>query len=144
MTASRFSKHSIVATPEGGAKFAVEVREHRLITDQPARSGGTDTAPNPLELLGAALSACVALYVHRYCESEGLPADDVAVEVKPFWREDPGRIGRYEVVVHLPETIPEAHHETIEAVAQGCPVHNTLTHGPEISVGLRASAAVGV
>jgi putative redox protein len=142
MNSARFSKHSIVATPRGGKKFAISVRDHRLLTDQPERAGGTDTAPSPLELLGAALSGCVALYVHKYCESEGLVADDLAIEVKPFWRENPGRIGRYDVIVHLPDSIPPEHHAAIDRIAQSCPVHRTLATAPEISVQLRAESTV--
>jgi putative redox protein len=138
MNSTPYSKHSIVATPEGGKMFSVTVRQHQLLTDQPERGGGTDAAPSPLELLGAALSACVALYVHTYCESEGLEADDLAVEVKPFWRESPGRVGRYDLIVHIPETIPPEYHAAIEQVAQSCPVHNTLAHPPELTVQLRA------
>jgi putative redox protein len=124
--------------------FSIAVRGHQLLTDQPARLGGTDTACSPLELLGAALSSCVALYVHKYCEAHGLDDTDLAVEVKPFWREDPGRVGRYDVVVHIPESIPVEHHAAIEEAAQNCPVHHTLAHTPELTFGLSVPEVVGV
>lgn len=142
MNRKPFSKHSIVTTPEGGALFSVAIRDHQLFTDQPERAGGTDSAPTPLELLGAALSGCIALYVQKYCAKEGLAANDLAVEVKPFWRESPGRVGRYDVIVHLPDTIPAEHHAAIERVAQSCPVHATLTHAPEIAVRLDTESLV--
>jgi putative redox protein len=143
MTKTPFSRHALVATPEGGARFTLRVREHLVQTDQPERAGGSDTAPTPLELLGASLAGCVALYVHKYCESQSLDASELAVEVKPFWRENPGRVGRYDVVVHLPQSIPAEYHAAIEAVAQSCPVHHTLTHAPEITVQLKEVAAAG-
>jgi putative redox protein len=142
MSRVSYSKHSIVATPRGGAKFNVSMRGHDLLTDQPERMGGDDTGPTPLELLGASLAGCIALYVHRYCESESLEADDLAIEVKPFWRENPGRVARYDVSVHLPDTIPSEYYEAIAQVAQKCPVHHTLTHIPEITLQLRAESAV--
>ncbi len=142
MDRAPFSRHSIVAAPEGGKKFSISLRGHRLLTDQPERAGGTDTAPTPLELLGASLSGCVALYVHKYCEGEGLVADDLAVEVRPFWRENPGRVARYDIIVHLPETIPAEYHAEIERVAQSCPVHHTLTLHPEVTLQLRAASLV--
>jgi putative redox protein len=141
MNTTHFSKHSIVATPEGGTKYSIALRGHQLLTDQPERAGGTDAAPTPLELLGAALAACIALYVEKYCEKHGLVSDELAVEVKPFWRENPGRVARYDVIVHLPETIPSEHHSQIEQAAQSCPVHHTLTHAPEITMQLRADSA---
>jgi putative redox protein len=139
-----FSKHSIVTTPEGGMRFVIALRDHQVRTDQPEKLGGTDTAPTPLELLGASLSGCVALYVHKYCAAEGLAADDIIVEAKPVWRENPGRVGRFDVLVHLPDTIPEQYHEAINEAARSCPVHHTLTHTPEISVELRTYEGAGV
>jgi putative redox protein len=135
------SKHSIVATPEGGARFSVRMRGHELLTDQPVGLGGTDGAPTPLELLGASLAACVALYVQRALESRSLSAEGLVVEARPVWRENPGRIGRYDVIVEVPSEIPVGYHAEIERAARNCPVHHTLVHGPELTVELRAPAA---
>jgi putative redox protein len=137
MSDRTFSRNSLVATPAGGAAHAVAVRGHRLLTDQPERSGGKDAAPTPLELMGAALSGCVSLYVQRFLASRGLPADGVAVEVRPVWRDEPGRVGRYDVILHLPAEIPAELHAEISRAATACPVHNTLTHPPELTLELR-------
>ena len=40
--------------PSGIAQI-VELRSHRLVADEPAEFGGTDTGPTPYELLVAAL-----------------------------------------------------------------------------------------
>ena len=138
----RTSKHSVVATPIGGLAFSVAVREHIVSTDQPVRSGGIDSAPTPLEILSAALASCIALYVHKYCDAHSLLAIGLAVEVKPLWKESPGRIARFDVLVHLPDGIPASHHAAIDEVARTCPVHNTLTHTPEITVAVRDRASI--
>jgi putative redox protein len=135
MLTLRTSRHSILATPSGGSRISVAVRDHAVETDQPLKLGGTDTAPTPLELLSASLAGCIALYVSRFCEAEGLEASELVVEVKPFWRED--RIGRFEVGVHVPESVPAHLHGAIEEVARKCPVHHTLAHAPEMSIEVR-------
>ena len=141
--APRTPKHSVVATSSGGLAFSVAVREHVVHSDQPVRSGGGDSAPTPLELLSAALASCIALYVHKYCTAHALAATDLAVEVNPLWKEAPGRIARFDVVIHLPVTIPVSHHAAIDEIARTCPVHNTLTHSPEITVALHDRASAG-
>ena len=73
----------IVVTHEKGLSFAAQIREHRLMTDQSARAGGEDSAPSPTELISAALGSCIALYVHQFCVSRGLPHDGMRVEVTP-------------------------------------------------------------
>jgi putative redox protein len=143
MSGTRFGRHSIVAQGNGGLRVTGQVRGHEVETDQPERAGGTDTAPTPLELLSVSLAACIGLYVGKYCAAEGLGPEDLAVEVKPLWREGPGRIGRFDVLVHIPDGVPAAHHDAIEEVVRTCPVHHTLMHAPEITIGLvRAESAL--
>jgi putative redox protein len=144
MTVPRTSRHAILATSAGGATITSAVRGHTVRTDQPEKLGGADTAPTPLELLSVSLASCIALYVHRHCEAESLDAEDLAVEVKPIWRDDPGRVGRFDVVVHLPETIPVERHAALLEVAEKCPVHHTLTLAPEITIQLRELEGAGV
>lgn len=142
--APRTSKHSVVATPLGGMAFSVSVRDHLISTDQPTRAGGGDSAPTPLELLSASLASCVALYIHKYCEANALVTSGFAVEVKPLWKEGPDRIARFDVIVHVPDSIPAMHYPAIKDVAGTCPVHNTLTRIPEITVQLQELVSVGI
>jgi len=136
----RTSRHAVVATPVEGLAFTVSVRDHAVSTDQPAHAGGMDTAPTPLELLSASLAGCIALYVRKHCIAKQLDSADLAVEVKPLWRED--RIARFDVVLHLPDTIPASEYDAIARIARTCPVHNTLTHSPEITVQLEQLSPV--
>lgn len=134
------SKHTIVATPSGGLAFSVAVRQHRVSVDQPERAGGADEAPTPLEMLSVSFAGCVALYARKYCLAHALDADGLTVEVKPIWRENPGRIGRFDVLLRVPDSIPEEHHEGLAFAAGECPVHHTLAHQPEIVMRLEQSA----
>ena len=64
---------SYTVTHLGGRRFASQIRTHTVVTDQSVRAGGEDSAPSPLELVSAALGSCIAVYVHQFCESRGLP-----------------------------------------------------------------------
>jgi len=133
----RASKHSVIATSLGGEAFEIAVRGHTVRTDQPAMG---DTAPTPLEMVSVALAGCVALYVQRYCMAARLAASGLAVEVNPIWRADEGRVGRFDVRLHIPSTVPAEHHEALRDAASSCPVHHTLAHGSEIDVKLASGA----
>lgn len=131
----------MVITHEGGVKFAAQIRQHRLMVDQPLRGGGDDSAPMPLELLGASLGTCVALYVQQFCHARGLKYEGMRVEVDPQGAQ--GRIGRFDVHVVLPEPLPPQYEQMLERVAKSCPAHNTLTHGAEVAVEIQHPAGVG-
>jgi putative redox protein len=131
-------------THDGGVRFAAQIRSHRIIVDQPAAAGGEDAGPMPIELLGAALGTCVALYVKQFLHSRGLPYDQMRVEVEQFRTQNPNRIDEFVVHVQLPEALPPGYHELLERVARGCPAHNTLQHHAEVQVSIETPVPTSV
>jgi putative redox protein len=129
-----------VITHDGGLRFTAGMRGHRIETDQPATAGGTDAAAMPLELLGASLGTCVALYAHQFCATRGIPHDGLQVEVSTEAAKAPYRIGRFAVRVVLPEELPPEYRAAFERAIRTCPVHNTLTHPPEIDMEIMEAA----
>jgi uncharacterized OsmC-like protein len=133
----------MVVTHEGGLRFVAQIREHKVVTDQP-QGMGQNAGPMPVELLGASLGTCVALYVQQFCHSRGLVYEGLRVEVQQRGAQSPNRIGLFELKVVLPQGIPEEYREMLERVARSCPAHNTLVHGAEVSVQIEAGQAAPV
>ena len=127
------AQRPMVVTHEGGLKFATDIRGHRLVVDQPA-GVGNDEGPMPLELLGASIGTCVALYVQQFCETRGLPYEGMRVEVEQIGARNPSRVGTFDVRVVLREEIPAEYAGMLERVARSCPAHNTLVTGAEVAV----------
>ena len=126
----------IAVTHEGGLRFAAQIRSHRVVTDQSVHAGGKDTAPSPIELISAALGSCVALYVHQFCQSRGIPDDGLRIEVLPHNATSPKRIEALDVRVRLPAELPPHAMDLLERVVRSCPAHNTLVHGASVSVAI--------
>jgi putative redox protein len=135
------TRSPIVVTHSGGAKFAAQVRQHRVMVDQSARGGGEDSAPTPLELLGTALGTCVALYVEQFCASRGIAHEGMRVEVESRSAANPHRIGTFVVRVVIPTELPARTMDLLERVARSCPVHHTLEGGAEVQVHIEAPVA---
>jgi len=133
----------ITVTWDGGVRFTADVRGHKVAVDQPQRGGGEDSAPMPLELLPTSLGTCVALYVQQFLVTRGLDATGLTVEVGSIGAPNPNRIGRFEVGVKIPGGIPEKYRDAVKRAAEGCAVHHTLTHTPEIAVSIEAPAGIG-
>ena len=127
-----------IITHEGGLRFAAQIRQHVLHVDQPIKAGGDDTAPTPIELLGASLGTCIAYYVQQFCHARGLSYEGMSVEVVPEGTHS--RIERFEVSVFLPGEMPLHYGELLERVARSCPAHNTLVGGAEINVQISCAA----
>jgi uncharacterized OsmC-like protein len=111
------------------------------MVDQTLNGGGTDSAPTPIELLGASLGSCIAYYMHHFLHVRGLPADDISVSVTQKSAANPSRVESFDVMVKLPADIPEHYMPLLRRVLDACPAHNTLAGGSKIDV--RFEAPVG-
>jgi uncharacterized OsmC-like protein len=127
----------IVVSWEGGTRFTADIRGHKVTVDQPEKSGGEDRAPMPVELLPASLGTCVALYVQRFLATRQLDATGLTVEVTSVGAPNPNRIARFGIEVKIPGGVPEKYRDAVRRAAEGCTVHHTLTHAPEIVVDVR-------
>jgi putative redox protein len=70
----------VTARWEGAYRCRVSARQFELAVDEPpAHSGGTDTGPQPTELLLAAAASCFALSVAHVAGQRGIRLADLAV-----------------------------------------------------------------
>lgn len=63
-----------------GLRCEVIAGEHRLVADEPPPAG-TDSGPDPYELLLGALGACTAMTVKLYAQRKAWPLTGVGVEL---------------------------------------------------------------
>jgi len=132
-----------IVTHLDGVRFDAQIRGHHLTLDQPLGvGGGGDHGPTPLELLGAAIGGCVALYVKQFCQARAIPYEGIRVEVRENKVRNPSRITDFIVDVRLPAEVSGKNAGLIEQVARSCPVHNTLAHGAYIRISIDSELAI--
>lgn len=120
-----------------GDAYAISMRDHAVLVDQPADDGGQDTAATPTELLVGSLASCVAFYTGRYLLRHGLDRSGLAVTARFTMAEGrPARVGDVRLRISLPGGVPAQRRDALLAVASHCTVHNTLRQEPGISIEL--------
>ena len=127
------------------SKFQQDVRvgQHRLVVDEPYTQGGSDTGPSPYDLLAAALGACTSMTLRLYADLKKLPLERIQVFVRHAKRHmedckecaegEAARIDHFERVIRLDGDLDEAARQKLLAIADKCPVHNTLEKGSTIT-----------
>jgi putative redox protein len=114
-----------VRRDDGSFKHTVQVREHQLTVDEPPELGGNDTGPDPQELLAVSLASCTAITMEMYAARKGWDIGRVEVEVQ-YSPAERGCPTRFELVMRLPEDLPEEQAERLRVIAAKCPVHRVL------------------
>lgn len=109
--------------------------EHRLFADEP-RPIGDDAGPTPYDLLLAGLGACTSMTVRMYANKKGWPLERVEVSLRRtrIHAEDcaecetkKGFISHIDRSITLVGDLDDDQRERLLAIAERCPVHQTLT-----------------
>jgi len=113
------------ATRTGTYKHVVQVRQHRLLTDEQPDTGGDDTAPSPQELLAASLASCTAITMEMYAQRKGWDIGGVEVQAE-YTPAERGCPTRFSLTLRLPSDLTGEQVERLRVIAAKCPVHRTL------------------
>ena len=106
-------------------KHTVQVREHRVTVDEPLDSGGEDAGPDPQEMLAVSLASCTAITMEMYAARKGWDIGHVEVQAQ-YTPAERGCPTRFEIVLHLPDDLPEEQVQRLQVIAAKCPVHRVL------------------
>lgn len=130
----------------GKAKTVVKARNFEIIVDEPVSLGGTDSAPNPVEYVLAALAGCLNVMSNLIAGEMGFELRALKIEIsgvlnpdKLFGKSNAERSGYKSITVKL---IPDcdADKGTLEkwlkAVEDRCPVSDNIQHTTEVKVEL--------
>jgi putative redox protein len=109
----------------GGFRHTVRARGHRLTVDEPLADGGEDAGPDPQEMLAASLASCTAITMEMYAARKGWDVGRLEVEVQ-FNRAEHGCPTKFDLVIRVPEDVPQEQVQRVSAIAAKCPVHRVL------------------
>ncbi len=120
-------------TLEGNKKVSTHIGDHLIMTDQPEKSGGSNTAPAPYDLFLASIATCAGFYVQSYCDNKNIDCSGIEITLKAK-RDDKKVINGFVTTIHVPEEIPEKLHGVLKKVASQCAVKKTIMNNPDFIV----------
>ena len=94
---------------------------------------------SPFHMLGSALASCTFSVLHSWATHKQLSVDDLTLDVRWTFADDPHRVSDIGVSFHWP-SLPADREATAKRVAALCTIHATLTHPPQIDIGTAAEA----
>lgn len=112
---------------------------HTWTADEPPSLGGTDTGPNPYDLLLGALAACTCIAVSSYAERKGWALERVEARYEhdrihvddcaDCEEHHHGYIDRITSEVTIHGDLDDTQRSRLQRAATTCPVHKTLAKG---------------
>lgn len=120
-----------VAGRIGKDHYRAEIKSERntIIADEPFDVGGKDLGFSPSELLASSLAACTCITVRMYADRKGWDLEEVIAEVSLEKLEGKSKFTRK---VEFKGTLDQDQRTRLAAIANKCPIHQTLTNPIEI------------
>lgn len=127
-------------TLEGSKRVSTRIGDHLIMTDQPVKQGGDNSAPAPFDLFMASIATCAGFYIQSYCDSKGIDSSGIDITLRPSRDKEGGPITGFVTTIHVPADIPEKLHPVLKKVAGQCAVKKTIMNNPTFVVETLARA----
>ena len=88
---------------------------------------------SPFHMLAGGLAYCTFSVLYSWASHAKLNADDLTIDVKWTFAEDPHRVGSMDVRFDWP-SLPPNRLEAAKRVSEMCTIHATLEHPPKITI----------
>lgn len=118
----------------GGARVDASFGGLTVKTDQPARGGGSGSAPTPFATFLASIGTCAGIYVLGFCQQRGLPTQDVKIIQRMASDPTTGLVGKITLEIQLPPDFPDKYKAAVIKSAEQCAVKKHLEHPPVFEI----------
>lgn len=95
---------------------------------------------SPFHMLASSLATCTFSVMYSWATHADLRADDLTIEVRWTFAEDPQRVGEISLTFDWP-SLPERRLPAAKRVAEMCTIHATVRHSPRITIEAARPAA---
>jgi len=117
---------------EENKKVNARLNGYVIPTDQPKRSGGDESAPEPFSLFLASIGTCAGIYVKYFCEKRGIDAGKIKIIQRHNFNPETRLIDRIELEAILPDDFPEKYRSAVVNAMDLCAVKRHLNNPPKI------------
>ena len=118
----------------GGARVDASFNGLSVKTDQPARGGGSGSAPTPFATFLASIGTCAGIYVLGFCQQRGLPTQDIKIIQRMASDPTTGLVGKIGLEIQLPPDFPDKYKAAVIKSAEQCAVKKHLEHPPMFEI----------
>lgn len=118
----------------GGVQVNAQFNGFNVVSDQPERNGGQNSAPSPFDFFLASLGTCAGFFALRFCQQRELPTEGLRLQLTTERNAESKRLDRVEITMHLPQGFPEKYRSAIIRATDQCAVKKALLDPPEIEL----------
>ena len=117
-----------------GVKVKANHKGFEILTDQPEKNGGDNSAPSPFDLFLVSLGTCAGFFALRFCQQRELPTDGMSLSLTSEINPETKKLEHVEITLNLPEDFPEKYRKAVIRATDQCAVKKALVDPPDIDI----------
>jgi putative redox protein len=115
-------------------KVIAKYKGFEIITDQPEKAGGENSAPSPFDFFLISIGACAGWYVKFFCQQRKLSEEGIKVFMTTHRNTESRMIEKMDIDIRLPQDFPDKYLDAVVKAAGACTVKKHITNAPEFSI----------
>ena len=118
----------------GNLKVEAAVGDFTVVTDQPEKSGGDNSAPSPTEYFLASIATCSAYFALKFCRTRNIDTSNMRLKMGYGWDRDQKRYPKLSIELELPDGFPDKYRKAIIKAMDQCVVKQHIQQPPEFEL----------
>ena len=118
----------------GGKKVDAKINHMIIKTDQPIKSGGEETAPEPFLHFLASIATCAGIYALEFCQVRKIATNKMSLTMSCEFDEQGKTCQKIRIDLSLPPGFPEKYKRSIVRVMDMCSVKKHILNPPEFEI----------
>lgn len=118
----------------GNLKVEAKIGDFVVPTDQPEKSGGDNSAPNPFALFACSIATCAGFFAVKFCNSRKLSTEGMKLTMDYDWDKELKKYPKMTLQLTLPEEFPEKYQGAILRAMDQCVVKKHILDPPEFDI----------
>jgi putative redox protein len=115
-------------------KVITRYKGFEIVTDQPEKAGGENSAPSPFDFFLISIGACAGWYVKSFCQQRNLSEEGIRVFMSTHRNSESRMIDQINIDIRLPQDFPDKYRDAVVKAAGACTVKKHITTAPEFSI----------
>jgi len=116
----------VLVKHESGFRFSATCRGYTVTTGRGEDGNNERDGMWPAQLFEASIGMCIGGYIVKFCEEQGIPYDDMTIELSRRTQSEPSRTTRIDAKICLGANLSREQQKGVLEAADQCHITNSI------------------
>ena len=131
----------VLVKHESGFRFSAVCRGYNVTTGRGEDGNAERDGMWPAQLFEASIGMCIGGYVVKFCKQQGIPYDNMTIELSRRTQVEPSRTTRIDAKISLGTKLSQEQQQGILEAADYCHITKSIIEGMQVVCSLANSKA---